>query len=180
MNLKTVLLILTPIFIASLLFLPIVLLNMIFEVSDAWVRIIYFIGLPIINITFLTLLIWKFKIVLDLKTVLLCVVIGLIYIIITFIFAERILIPRINIQSVGGLFGGSEILGTKIPGIIRTSIFIASSYFAFILGIFASQMVKNKILKILVFLLVGFGVSLIIFIPIISYILLQFFPLYLI
>jgi len=160
--LKIILLILIPVLITPLLFLPIIFSYMIFSAV---------IG-PIISIIFLILIIWKFRKIIDLKITLFSITIGFVYIILTFLFIKSVfalsfgMIPILHpldyeISSV-------DMRDSMITYSLRYSMIVASSYLAFIVGIFISQMVKNKIFKIIIFLLVGFGMTLIVFNPIIE------------
>jgi len=171
MDFKKIILILIPTLIAPILLLPFAFLNMIFPIGLDTIRIVFYIGLPIINIVFLALIIWKFKIILDLTMTILSIGIGFIYLILTFFFLKGMLVPSLT-QVVQPSTNQPAL---EMPAIIRNSILIASSYLAFILGLFISQMVKNKIFKIVIFLLTGFGVSLIIFNPIILFLFTIFF-----
>jgi len=167
MNFKTILLVLIPTLLAPPLYLSMILLNTIFPFSLDIIKLVCYAGLPIIAIIFLILIIWKFKIAFDLKMILFSFVIGIAYtisafLIVQYFFAPPTLVP-LEKPNLFYIMVSNDTHDAS--SIVRNSMFISLSYLSFLVGLFVSQMIKNRILKIATFLAVGIGVCLIISIP---------------
>lgn len=164
---KKILFILIPVLISPLLFLLFSILNMIqpmffgLSILD-WTRFTIYAFLPVVGI-FLIGLIFKFKITLDLKTTLFCVIIGFLYLILIFLRLRNFLLPSLTMMGLGDIRPALEYWM-----LFRDTILIGCTYLSFVVGLFVSQFFENKILKVLSFFLVGIGLSILMFAPLIG------------